>query len=623
MTRLSLIAILAAATLLVAWNIGREGTSNIYYAAAVRSMLQDPVTFLFAGFDSGRYVTIDKPPLGHQLQAISALVLGFGGLAVLLPQLVASVLSIWLLYRLLRPAWGAVAALVAALALALTPVSVAVARNTTVDATLVAVLLAGALALQRGLRTGRVRWLALAFALVGIGFELKMLQSYLVLPAFAAAWLVAARGSVARRAGDLLLAAVPLLVVSFAWAVVVALWPVDYRPWIGGSTTNSLLELAVGYNGLARLATGPAYGDTGTAGALRFLEPVLAGQVGWLLPLAGLGVLLGLPAIRGRSPDGDVGDGPDADRLWRARAGSLVLWAGWLATCLVFFSVARFWHRHYLVVMAPAVAALAGIGISLGWRAYRRPGAAGWLLPIVVVVSGLLAAFTLASATELGWLAEPAIAAGLLLGVGMGVVRGAWRLSTRRDADGEQMPSRVAAVLAGLALVIVLVPPAGWSIWTVAGETPIDATLPTGGPPIANVWPGPVDGGGDGDGRFFDPRPNPAVLEYVQTNRGSSTWILAVEGGLEAAPLILQSGLPVMAIGGFQGKDPAIALDGFRLLVREGRVRFAAAGRKASDGAGGGGTASPTASDIVLDWVVATCPRVDGFETLYDCAGRG
>ena len=135
--------------------------------------------------------------------------------------------------------------------------------------------------------------------------------------------------------------------------------------------------------------------------------------------------------------------------------------------------------------------------------------------------------------------------------------------------------------------------------------------------------PGPINGGGDGGGRFFDPRPNPRLLDYVRANRGGATWILAVEGGLEAAPIIVQTGLPVMAIGGFQGRDPAIALEGFRLLVRQGRIRFASAGQKVSDANGDPPAANPTASDVVLDWVVATCARVEAFDTLYDCAGRG
>ena len=623
LTRLALLAILAVSALLVTWNIGREGLSNDYYAAAVRSMLDDPVAFLFAGFDGGRYITIDKPPLGYQLQALSAAVLGFGGFAVLLPQLVATVISIWLVYLLVRPAWGSLAALVAALALALTPVSVAVARNTTVDATLVAVLLLGALALQRGLSTGRVRWLGLSFGLVGLGFELKMLQAYLVLPAFAAAWLVAARGTLARRAGDLVVATLPLVVVSFSWAAMVAAWPVEYRPWIGGSTTNSLLDLAFGYNGLDRLATGPAFGDTGTAGPLRFLEPVLAGQVGWLLPVAGLGVVLGLVAVWPRTTDRSSETQAADAGLRRARLGSLVLWAGWLVTCLVFFSVARFWHRHYLVVMAPAVAVLAGIAISLGWRAYRRTGAAGWLAPIAVVATGLIASFTIAYATDLGWLAEPVLLTGLLLGVALAVVRAAWLLTRGSDGRAHAVTARAGAVLAALALIAALVPPAAWSVWTIAGDDPIDATLPTGGPPIANVRPGPINGGGDGGGRFFDPRPDPTLLDYIRANRGGATWILAVEGGLEAAPIIVQTGMPVMAIGGFQGRDPAIALDGFRLLVRQGRIRFASAGQKVSDANGDAAAANPTASDVVLDWVVATCARVEAFNTLYDCAGRG
>src|SRR4051812_28787185 len=245
---LALLGITAVSVLLAAWNIGREGTANIYYAAAVRSMLADPIAFLFGGFDAGGFITLDKPPLGFQLQAISARILGFNGLALLLPQLVATVASVLLLYAIVRPAWGIRIGLLAALALATTPISVAAGRNNTPDATLVAALLAGAWTLQRGLRTGQVRWLLLAAALVGVAFNIKMLQAWLVVPAMAVAWLAAGRGPARSRGREVLGAAAVLVVVSFAWPLVVAAWPTADRPWIGGSVTNSLFNLAFAYN---------------------------------------------------------------------------------------------------------------------------------------------------------------------------------------------------------------------------------------------------------------------------------------------------------------------------------------------------------------------------------------
>ena len=421
LTRLALLAILTVAALLVGWNIGREGLSNDYYAAAVRSMLTRRVPV--RRVRSGRYITIDKPPLGYQLQAVSAAVLGFGGFALLLPQLVASVISVWLVYLLVRPAWGPVAALVAALALALTPVSVAVARNTTVDATLVTVLLLGALALQRGLRTGRVRWLALAFALVGLGLRAEDAPG---VPGPSGV-----RGGVARRCsrstGEAngrsrrrrIAAARGVVRVGRRGGGLAGRVPAVDR-WqhdeLAAGASRSGTTASIAWRPAPRSATG-------TAGPLRFLEPVLAGQVGWLLPLAGLGVLLGIVAAGPTGPTAPRTTEPTTPACGEPGSGRSSCGPSWLVTCLVFFSVARFWHRHYLVVMAPAIAVLGRRGLSLGWRAYRRSRCRGLAAadrgrrhrPPRLVHRRVRHGSRLAR--------RAALLTGLLLGVALGVVR--------------------------------------------------------------------------------------------------------------------------------------------------------------------------------------------------------
>ena len=244
--RFAFVAILALSAFTGLFRITQEGYSNLYYAATVKSMLTSWHNFFFASYDPGGFVTVDKPPLGFWIQAASAKVFGFHGWSLLLPQALAAVLSVALLYHLVRRVFGPAAGLLAALTLALTPITVATARNNTVDGLLVLVLLVAARTVIRAAETGRLRWLLLCVALVGVGFNIKMLQAYLVVPAFFLLYFLAAPRRRLTRIAQLTLATIVLLVVSLSWAVAVDLTPPDERPYVGGSTNNSALHLLSG-----------------------------------------------------------------------------------------------------------------------------------------------------------------------------------------------------------------------------------------------------------------------------------------------------------------------------------------------------------------------------------------
>ncbi|HYN87509.1 MAG TPA: glycosyltransferase family 39 protein, partial [Ardenticatenaceae bacterium] len=254
--RIALAGVLLLAALLNFWWLNREGFSNLYYAATVRSMLSSWHNFLYASYDPGGFVSVDKPPLGLWIQAASAMLFGFRGLSLLLPQALAGVLCVGVLYHLVRRPFGVAAGLLAALMLALTPVNVATNRNNTMDSLLVLALLLAAWAVSRAAESGRLRLLILGMVLVGVGFNVKMLQAYLALPAFYLVYLVGAPLRRRTRLAHLALATVVLLGVSLSWALAVDLTPPDRRPYVGGSTNNRVLDLIVGYNGLARLLPG-------------------------------------------------------------------------------------------------------------------------------------------------------------------------------------------------------------------------------------------------------------------------------------------------------------------------------------------------------------------------------
>src|SRR3989440_1211587 len=253
--QLALGGILLISVFMDFFQLGQNGFGS-YYPPAVRSMMDNWHDFFFASYYPGGFFTIDQPPVGFWLQVISAKIFGFTPFSVLLPQALAGVLSVLLLYFLVRRHFGVVAGLLAALALALSPISVVTNRNITIDSTLALTLLVGAWAVLRAAETGRLRWLLLSAFIVGVGFNIKMLEAYLVVPAYGLLYLLAAPRGIWKRLGHLALAGALLLVISLSWVVAVDLIPASQRPYVGSTQDNSELSLALGYNGIQRLLGG-------------------------------------------------------------------------------------------------------------------------------------------------------------------------------------------------------------------------------------------------------------------------------------------------------------------------------------------------------------------------------
>src|SRR6266849_4259580 len=253
--RLGLVGVTLISVFMNFYELGKNGFGS-YYPAAVLSMTDSWHNFFFVAYDPGGFVSIDKPPVGFWLEAASAKIFGFNSVSILLPQALAGVLSVWLLYYLVRRHFGVVAGLLAALALALNPISILTNRNVTIDSTLTLVLLLGAWTVLKAAETGRLRWLLLSAFIVGVGFNIKMLEAYLVVPAYGLLYLLAAPRSIWKRIGHLASAGLVLLVVSFSWVVAVDLTPASQRPYVDSTQDNSELSLALGYNGIQRLLGG-------------------------------------------------------------------------------------------------------------------------------------------------------------------------------------------------------------------------------------------------------------------------------------------------------------------------------------------------------------------------------
>jgi 4-amino-4-deoxy-L-arabinose transferase-like glycosyltransferase len=257
-----IIVIMAFSFGLHMYNIQSIGDANAYYTAAVKSMLQSWSNFFFVAAEPGGSVTVDKPPLGLWIEAVFAYFLGVSGFSVSLPNILAGVFGIPLLYAMVKKYMGELAGLVAAFVMAITPVFVATNRNNTMDGILVFFLLMAAWAFIQATETGKRRWLLLGAFIVGLGFNIKMMQAFLPLPAFYALYFFGSKEGWLRKIINLGIATVLLLVVSLSWAVVVDLTPADSRPYIGSSDDNTVMGLIFGHNGISRLEStgGPGGG---------------------------------------------------------------------------------------------------------------------------------------------------------------------------------------------------------------------------------------------------------------------------------------------------------------------------------------------------------------------------
>jgi 4-amino-4-deoxy-L-arabinose transferase-like glycosyltransferase len=645
--RPELIGLIALAAVLNLWSLSRNGWANEYYSAAVRSMSSSWHNFLFASLDPNGVMTVDKPPLALWVQALSVRIFGYHSLSILVPEALMGVASVVLLYDLVRRRFGRLGGSIGGLALALTPMTVAISRHNNPDALLVLCSVAALWCALRALEDGRARWLLAAGVLVGLGFETKMGVALAVVPGIALAWLwvsPAGRGRL-HALRQLLAGGAAMVIVGGAWPALVALTPAADRPWISGTSDNSIFSLIFEYNGLGRVdgqsgGPGGAGGGNvfgGSTGPLRLLNSALGGQTGWLLGFALIAGLSILFASRLRRDD--------------ARSGWLIAVGGaFLVTVVLFSTASGIFHPYYVSLLAPFAAALvgagftqlldgglsmrilapaavaAGVAVELVVRA-NYPGQLDWLPPLLIVV-GLLCAFALAA------------------------------FSSRLV--------RLAAL--GAVLAALLLAPAVWAFDTLGHAT--SGTFPAGGPESAATMGGGFGGGpGGGPGGFggargrLNGRPGAAgsgggvqlfgtggasgssegpgnaapgragaltsVLSYVAKHGGGP---IAVSSQASAASAIVSSDADVAGIGGFSGRESDVSVSWLAQELSAGKIRWVLGEASARSGSGFGGGLpgdSRTGSKTALSAVATACKKVtlssttgSTSSTLYDCQGR-
>ena len=541
-------AVLVVAAALRLWRLDDNGFGTLYYAAGVRSLLQGGWLFFYNSFDPAGVVSLDKPPITFWIQAAFASLLGFSGWVLHLPQALAGIGSVAILYRLVRRPFGPVTGLIAAFLLAITPISVAIDRSNNTDSWLVFFLLLAAWAALRG----RGPSLVLSMALLGAAFNVKMLAALVCGPAILAAWLSSGDMDWRRRLAWMTAAGATFVIVGLSWAVAFDLTPAASRPYAGSTKGNSMLELVLLHNGLERFvhtrpprpmppaADGRRFQmyDRVPTGPLRLAAPTLASQFAWTLPLAVLGFALG--------------------KGWRRRHdgthSSFVLWGVWALTYGIVFSVAGgIFHAYYLSALAPPLAALGGIGCLQLWRRGPTYLALGLALCAAwqIYITGMSIGWT---SPWLGFAVVGLVGAASIFWLG----------------------KQPAAVISGIALIVL---PIAWALSPVfvAGNRVL---------PYASFarWLNLDDGRGVILSRNFQALgDDPKLFEFLAEHRNGAHFAVAALTTGMVAPLIIHTGQPALAYGGYFGADPILPLDTFAAMAKRGEVRFVLIGSRTPD----------------------------------------
>ncbi|HEY1777146.1 MAG TPA: glycosyltransferase family 39 protein [Solirubrobacteraceae bacterium] len=624
--------------------LGQNGFANIYYSAAVKSMLQSWHAFFFVTADPNGLITVDKPPLGLWVQGLSAKIFGFTPLSLIVPEGICAVLAVALLYRIVMPRFGRVAALLSALTLAVFPSFVAVSRDNAIDPVLIVLMLGACGAALNAIDSGRLRSLVLSAVLLGLAFETKTLASLLCVPGIGLGYLVCAPVSLRRRLLSLVGAGALFLVVAFAWIAAVQLTPASQRPFIGSTSANSEIQLTFGYNGFGRVGgqQGGPGGETkstlnhaqeaplvrpfidtrgtkamarelrrhppaptppvvapkpgrhrllrplpfgGTRSPLRIFSTSLGDQAGWLVPLALLGVLaLGL-AVRRRDD--------------RRTAGLFVLGGWFLVELATLDFSAGIVHPYYSSALGPGLAAMVGAGsvaIASLLRSDRpRRALAGYAIAVVGIVATVAVQLVLIHREDDPlWWRLPMV---LLCAAGLAAIVVARRFS---------------GWALGVAVAALLVAPIVYSFTTLSA--PVAGTFPTAG---RYAYAGHGGVGVTSAGLKIQD----ALIRYLDTHGATQPYPLLTQSSDQADPLILL-GLRATAVGGYNTTDPAMSGTQLATLVTEHKARyFLIAGPYASRGGNGASTAARLVCPEVVGRIWAAGTNGGG-SYLVDCAGK-
>jgi 4-amino-4-deoxy-L-arabinose transferase-like glycosyltransferase len=660
--RPSLLALLAATALLYLVDLGASGWGNSFYSAAVQAGSESWKAFFFGSSDSANFITVDKPPASLWVMELSVRMFGLNSWAVLVPQALMGVATVGTVYATVRRRFLPMAGLTAGAVLALTPAAALMFRFNNPDALLTLLLSLALYATVRALEDGRTRWLVLVGTLIGFAFLTKTFQAFLVLPAIGLVYLACGPHRVWRRVRQLGAGLLAMVVAGGWWVAVVELVPASARPYIGGSTDNSFLDLTFGYNGFGRLTgdeTGSvtAGGGTGTGGTSmwgqtgigRLFGSEFAGGIAWLLPTALALLVLGLWLTR------------RAARTDRVRASFALIGGSLVTTWLCLSFMQGIVHPYYTIALAPYLAAVVGMGSQAVWRGRERM----WIAATggaVIAGTSIWSYLLLDRVSDwMPWLRWLIVVLGVAAGIGYALHGLARDRVARRRLVLVTAIAGLVATLAGSAAYAVdtaatahtgSLPSAGPSTGTgmggmgapgggkapgaaggagktggmtttpggTAGKAPTGKAggKPTGkpggtnSPAKAGASPGKTGGGGGMGGLLDGATVSTELASALGKDASSYTWVAAAVGSQNASSYQLATQDPVMSVGGFNGTDDAPTLSQFKAYVTEGKIHYFL-------GSSTGMSGSDSSSAKIAAWAEANFKKVtvDG-TTLYD-----
>jgi 4-amino-4-deoxy-L-arabinose transferase-like glycosyltransferase len=612
---IALILVLLLTLFLSYYNFGNENFGNMYYTAAIKSMMSSFHNFFYVSFDPAGFVSVDKPPVALWIQVAFAKVFGIHSWSLILPEALAAVGSVAVLFHIIKRTFGYLAGILAAFSLAITPIFIAVARTNNPDAILVLLLILAAWQLNLATEKGSLKHLILAAIMLGLGFNTKMLVAYLVVPSFIIVYFFASGLKLSRRIIHLSITGVVLLIVSFSWVMTVDLTPASQRPYVGSSTTNSEINLVFGYNGLSRVAQSNFMAENGLsgvqsentaqevtsesnieaqsaksspvtpAGILRMFHVYFGEQIGWFIPLVAFGILSVIYYSKSLNKE-------EKRKIY----SQLFLWGSWVVVMLVFFSAySNMTHRYYTDLLAPALAALVGSGLSC-MRKIRKQKVIALSFPIALIISAI---FQITVVMKYHYLSKA------LIPVLIGCLILALLLIIQVFFESNDISAeKYVRMLSVCCLAVIFFAPAYWSFTTVlgkvnqgdphAGPMLLSRSLPSIGTVVQKLEFNASD--------HIIPKYYQEVASYLEKNQGNAKYLAAFpNASLLAEYVILQTGKPVMTIGGYSGTNPILTLNQFKATVSTGNVKcFIDESNQPQ-----------SQNDMIFEWAVSKGQKVD------------
>ncbi|AGK96711.1 glycosyltransferase family 39 protein [Clostridium pasteurianum] len=592
----AMIIILMVSGILNFSNLGIEGYGNEYYAAGVRSMTVNLKNFFFVSFDPSGFVSIDKPPVGFWLQAISAKIFGFSGFSIIFPQALAGVISVTLIYHIVKKYFGTLPALVSGFCIAVTPIFVATSRNNTIDGILTLALITASYFFALAIEKRNGKYIVLCLVVVGIGFNIKMAEAYLILPAIYITYMLFSSISIKKRMFHLSIGTIALLIVSLSWALIVDfVAPID-RPYVGSSKDNTEIQLILGYNGFKRLginlkalissnkqnyeaskeynkntpvkSKNTAFSNmkennievltqniqqdySSKLGITRFFSKNnLSDQISWLIPFAILGFIAVVVKEKIKFSF------EDNKKLLPT------FWFIWFVTEFLYFSFTYgVFQPYYFITMVPPISALVGIGLltmmelfcnNSNWKKY--------IIFFTILINALLEILILSYNFNNDSYKIVIILTAIFSLLPL-VLLSIFSIVKAKVAKDESVIKYEVKFLI-FAFVGLLIAPTVWSI------TPMFHTM-SGRSPIVGL-------------ELFDNKisdtisTNKKLIQFLEENNGNQKYLLATPtASIYASYIIVETGKTAMAYGGFSGGDKIITVEKLEQLVDNGEIRYA------------------------------------------------